>query len=368
MQKGALPFKDTPLAPKDETWDGGAEVKAATVDDLKIMCAYVDPDNADIKTGYKLPHHKADGDHAVVWRGVANAMARLNQTQMPDSDKKAVYNHLAKHYKQFDETPPDLKSFDDEKLHVTATYDPETKLAIASTDVIDRHGESINQDGWDLKGYQANPVLLWAHDNYEPAIGQGLNTKIVQMGDKRALTFTPTFHGKTDLSAAMKVLYQGDETTQPVLNSFSVGFRPTEMMEGDSYPASELLEISCVNVPANPDAQMLAYKTLTDKGFERKTIEEIGISAEVLDKIAKLEKDVQDLQSLAKGNIPSAPKAKVLSKRQMLAKAITRAADLLGEGNKNKTLSADQNEKLVKIIKRAGDKLTASQKEEIRNG
>lgn len=260
-------------------------------------------------------------------------------------------------------TSKDNKTAD--KLHVKANYDPKTKIAIASTDVVDRHGEVINQDGWDLSNYIANPVLLWAHDNYEPAVGSGNNPRVTQIGaDKKGLVFEPKFHGLTDLSKALDILYNGDETHAPVLNSFSVGFRPTEQ-DGDTYLKNELLEISGVNVPANPDAQMLAYKTLSENGFERKTIESLGISTKVLDKLTKLEKDVASLQQLVKGKIPPAPKAQVLNKRQMMAKAISKATDLLLEGDKHNSLSTHQRKSLVKIIKRASEKISTSQKEQI---
>lgn len=53
----------------------------------------------------KLPHHRPS-DGAVVFRGVAAAAARLTQTDMPDEDVASVRLHLAKHYEQFDMTPP----------------------------------------------------------------------------------------------------------------------------------------------------------------------------------------------------------------------------------------------------------------------
>jgi len=58
----------------------------------------------------KFPHHDPK-THDVVWKAVANAMARLNQADISDADKKAVYNHLVKHYKEFEKEPPEM--FDD---------------------------------------------------------------------------------------------------------------------------------------------------------------------------------------------------------------------------------------------------------------
>lgn len=53
----------------------------------------------------KLPHHRPS-DGKVVWRGVANAAARLEQSNIPQADMNKVKNHLGRHYEQFDRTPP----------------------------------------------------------------------------------------------------------------------------------------------------------------------------------------------------------------------------------------------------------------------
>lgn len=112
-RKSALPYHETPKASEDTTWDAGKEVDKADVSDLKEMCAWVDSENSENKTAYKLPHHLASGEHAVVWDGVRAAMAALMGSRggvdIPVADKKAVYNHLAKHYAQFDKEPPDYK-------------------------------------------------------------------------------------------------------------------------------------------------------------------------------------------------------------------------------------------------------------------
>lgn len=115
--KGAISYNQahpngTPKAAEDAEWDGAAEVAAADVEDLKVMCAWVNSENPDIKGSYKLPHHRAGGDHPVVWRGVAAAMAALmgarGGVDIPEADKRGVYNHLAKHYEEFEKTPPEF--------------------------------------------------------------------------------------------------------------------------------------------------------------------------------------------------------------------------------------------------------------------
>jgi phage head maturation protease len=100
--KGAIPYHKYPLAPADATWDAGAEVKDATVEDLKKMCAWYDAENPDIKGSYKLPHHTREG-YKTVKAAVDNAMARLGQTNLPAADKAAVEAHLKKHQAELEE-------------------------------------------------------------------------------------------------------------------------------------------------------------------------------------------------------------------------------------------------------------------------
>lgn len=251
---------------------------------------------------------------------------------------------------------------ENEKRGLLMQYDAKTKQAIASTAVLDRQGESIDQSGWDLKNFKSNPVILWAHDHTIPAVGTAPDMRVSRTGGEKRLVFTPQFHEATDEAKAIKYMYDNG-----ILNSFSVGFIPKEFdSTTDTYLKQELLEVSAVNVPANPEARMLAYKALKSQGFKTETMEKFGIDAKVLDELNSLRKDVSDLQSLVKDKIPSAPKAKVLSKRQRLAKAISRASDLLADKHQN--LSTDQHQTLVKVIKRASEKISASQKDEIRNG
>jgi hypothetical protein len=112
VSKSVIPYKDLGKADIDEKWDGSKEVKEATVDDLKLMCAWYDSENADVKDSYKLPHHKASGKHVAVWNGVKSAMGvvlgAMGGVDVPDEDKKSIFNHLSKHYKDFDKEVPDF--------------------------------------------------------------------------------------------------------------------------------------------------------------------------------------------------------------------------------------------------------------------
>lgn len=136
-------------------------------------------------------------------------------------------------------------------------------MAVASDNSTDRHGESIEQEGWDLENFIKNPVVPWGHDYYNPPVA-----KAIEVGLKDGkLMFKPKFATVEELSSdpqnpsdwakfvdTIYQMYKGG-----YLRAFSVGFIPTEM-DGDTFKKQELLEISAVTVPSNPNALALAYK------------------------------------------------------------------------------------------------------------
>lgn len=113
-EKTVIPYKKTPLAPENESWDGPKEISAADVKALKIMCVWFDDRAPDNKGSYKGPHHKAAGDHACVWNGVRALagviMGARTKISIPGSDMPGVKNHVAKHYEDFDKGKPPWES------------------------------------------------------------------------------------------------------------------------------------------------------------------------------------------------------------------------------------------------------------------
>ncbi len=72
-----------------------------------------DNDPPQLKTAYKLPHHGLiDGQLRVVWEGVHRAMNVMTGgrggVDLPHGEIEDVYEHLARHYEEFDEEPPEL--------------------------------------------------------------------------------------------------------------------------------------------------------------------------------------------------------------------------------------------------------------------
>lgn len=81
-----------------------------------------DDSKADQFTAYALPHHTVvDGKMVGVWKGIVAAMAALFGSRgakpyTSEDEKKKMYNHLAKHYKDADKEPPEYKAYTEEEL------------------------------------------------------------------------------------------------------------------------------------------------------------------------------------------------------------------------------------------------------------
>lgn len=138
-----------------------------------------------------------------------------------------------------------------------------------SDETQDRMDEIIRADGWKLKDYKKNPVFQWVHDYRLPPIGKSLRTWIDR--DEKKLKFRIEFAGPdikypSNMPSAETIyqLYKGG-----YLHAVSVGFIPIESEEGEGvdeaygtptkkprkiYLKQDLLELSAVPVPANPNA------------------------------------------------------------------------------------------------------------------
>lgn len=230
-------------------------------------------------------------------------------------------------------------------------------VAVASTNSIDRHHEIVDNNGWDLKAYKKNPLILWAHDHTIPAIGMSAKTWVEGTGKGAKLMIKPVLHDVTEHAKAIKALVE-----MGVIKALSVGFRPLESPDGVTFTKNELLEVSVVNVPANADAMMMAYKGLKTAGFEDDVIKEIGIPTEVIDKLTVMEKDIEELKSVVKAqqSVNPSDETNIIRTRLSMSKVISKAADKILEAKKQQVQVNDKE--LVKVIKRAAEILTVAEK------
>lgn len=240
--------------------------------------------------------------------------------------------------------------------------------AVASSEAEDRQGERVLQSGWQLKNFKDNPILLFMHDHTKP-IGKATRVWIDKMSNR--LMFKGVISTATDVGRAAKQLMD-----EGILNSFSVGFRPLEM-DGNVISKSELYEISLVTVPANPEARLVAAKSLQDAGFGTEVIDEVvgregdkdAIIEELKTELAKaydtaalaLEKAELAVKGLQHLN-PHRSNHEVVNERLRHSKIIAKAADKLLD---KKPVPHTKTVSMVKVIKRSSEMLIRSHKADL---
>lgn len=130
----------------------------------------------------------------------------------------------------------------------------EDKYTIVASHISkDRDGEKILPSSFkNLDNYlTSNPIILWAHDYSKPPVAKATSGKIT----KDALLLDIEF-AKTDFAKEIKYLYDNG-----FMSSFSIGFIPKNWdRDADGtlvYTECEILETSCVPVPANAQANIM---------------------------------------------------------------------------------------------------------------
>jgi HK97 family phage prohead protease len=145
----------------------------------------------------------------------------------------------------------------DKDIDGKALGDMEIEM-IGSTESLDRDGESIALDAWDIKQFKKNPIILPQHNYSRPAIGKAKDVRIKD----GALVFKIEFpeDGVNPEADTYRKLYKAG-----FMNASSVGFIPKTWEDGDGkktpfrkFTKVELLELSLVSVPSNPTALMTA--------------------------------------------------------------------------------------------------------------
>jgi hypothetical protein len=152
-------------------WDGLAVVQAipsdATIDDLRAIHAYVDPDaDPTLKSSYGFAHHESVGAEANL-RACLAGIADLNGAKgagLSDAEREAVHAHLAQHLLDGDREAPELRTpgdtgqlkFHEEAAAVLAGLD---SLIVRTSEVMALRrskGKAISASTVD--------VLEWVHD------------------------------------------------------------------------------------------------------------------------------------------------------------------------------------------------------------
>lgn len=161
----------------------------------------------------------------------------------------------------------------------------ERQVFVASTAASDRMDDVIDQASWKLDNYRANPVVLTDHDyRAGNVVGRGEVSVVEGVG----LVLDVVKWSSKPYAQAVKV-----DVEEGIINAVSVGLRPGRRVARRSLPSTDplylaegwgevyydcdLLEISIVAVPANPEAVAV-------RAAQRASADDIADA--VLDKLA----------------------------------------------------------------------------------
>jgi HK97 family phage prohead protease len=130
-------------------------------------------------------------------------------------------------------------------------------VAVLSSETVDGHGEIVDQASWKLARFLKNPVVLYMHSRFD-VIGRAEDVQIVDGCLQARIVFATT----TLAQEAFTLFKDG------AMRAFSVGFRPGslkfEEVNGRKVNRlldCELMEVSAVSIPSNPDA-VVKHKAL----------------------------------------------------------------------------------------------------------
>lgn len=165
---------------------------------------------------------------------------------------------------------------------------------VASDGTRDTAGTVLNQDGWDLERFNNNGIIGYQHKVYGSYDGTDNPDNVIGKGhaylEDGKLMVDVEFEPKEINELAEKV-YQ--KILFGSLKAVSVGFLPLgkgkwgkeeEALDGSNptyyFEGQELLEVSVVNIPANPNALKKAIDAEADEMAELRKEEEARLEEE----------------------------------------------------------------------------------------
>ena len=202
-EKGAIPSHLTAWV--EDAWDGSlmrGRIKGGAAV-LRAAHAWVDSDgDPELKSSYKYLHHhigrNGRGGAANV-RAITTALANLNarRSSIPEDDRRAVFNHLARHLREAGRKPSELRSADPPEsskpypdFHACRMREPDefdrfrtAAETIGDKPVVVLYGREADTEDWDIAAYHL-PVDDWTEDEarafceeydgilFEPATGE----------------------------------------------------------------------------------------------------------------------------------------------------------------------------------------------------
>jgi hypothetical protein len=175
---------------------------------------------------------------------------------------------------------------------------------IGTDETEDRDGDIIKADGWDFTNYKNNPVFLPFHDYEKVPIGKciSINRAMGSTGISFDIKFPTIAELCSDPDHPSHEAQLADTVymayTNGFMNAVSVGFIGKESskrddqselpdwLRGNVFTSQELLELSAVSVPSNPQALLQARSAKSMKPDQLKILEKMFKDNEINSKSA----------------------------------------------------------------------------------
>lgn len=171
--------------------------------------------------------------------------------------------------------------------------DNRTADFIISTDEVDRFGEVVDQNSWQLENFKKNPIVLFGHSDQKNDIMGTAPELTTEKDGEISRTIAKVKFADEGTSEGVDTVWK--LVKQGILRACSIGFIPHKVHYGDedeepvTLSENELLEFSIVPIPANAGAVALSLKegTLSTKDAK-------WLSKKYLEENALLEKQMCD--------------------------------------------------------------------------
>lgn len=150
------------------------------------------------------------------------------------------------------------------RAFVDGTPDAEGPIRfVAGTEGIKLDGRSFKMSGVDLTRFEANPVILWAHDDTRPPIGRG--SAMVRGGQ---LVVDVEFDPEDEFAQVVASKYRRGFLNAVSMLPLPAGFRRGARPRSGVIDQWELVEVSAVPIPVDREAVKVGRSLMRHIGEE----------------------------------------------------------------------------------------------------
>lgn len=135
---------------------------------------------------------------------------------------------------------------------------------VAGTEGLKIDGRDFAMDGADLSRYQTNPVVLWGHNQNMPPIGRAVSTEV----DGTRLIIDVEFDQGDEFARTVERKYRDGFLNAVSMLPLPKGYTRGAPLGRGRIDEWELVEVSAVSVPLDPDALKVGRSAMAHLGRE----------------------------------------------------------------------------------------------------